>query len=98
MGILEKKSDDCFLLRIHVKPNSKAQNIITNGDFLRINLRSKAIKNKANKELLNLLKKKMKIHSNQIIIKSGLKSTNKIIELKFKGQINEHDLIKRLLA
>ncbi|MFX1257141.1 MAG: DUF167 domain-containing protein, partial [Promethearchaeota archaeon] len=68
MGFLREDSKNCFLLQVYVNPNSKKQDIIDNGDYLTILIRSKPIQNKANKELLNFLKKKFKISSNQIQI------------------------------
>ena len=57
MGFIEKKSEITFLLHINVKPNSKKQKIIDNSECLTIFLRSKPIQNRANKELISLLKK-----------------------------------------
>ena len=49
MRFLEKINDNNFILRINVKPNSKRQDLINNDKFLTVYVRSKAIKNKANK-------------------------------------------------
>ena len=54
---------------------------MNNEDFLTISLCSKPIQNKANKELLNLIKKKLKISSSKIQIISGTKSSNKTIKI-----------------
>jgi uncharacterized protein (TIGR00251 family) len=98
MKILEKQAGNSFLLHVNVKPNSKKQNIQIDGGFLRIQIRSKALQNKANKELLNLLKNKLKIPSNHIQLISGLKSTNKVIQLIFSTEVDEDVIIKKLLA
>lgn len=93
---LKKIAADSFLLYVHVKPNSKKQDIINNGDYLTVYIRSKAIHNKANKELLNLLKKKCKISLNQIQIVSGVRNSNKIVELNFSPNIDEEEIFKRI--
>ena len=93
----EKKSDDSFLLHVHVKPNSKKQDIIDNEEYLTILIRSKAIQNRANKELLNLLKKKLNISSNQIEILKGSKTPKKLIQIKFNGKLDEQKIINNLL-
>lgn len=93
---IEKKDENTFILHVHVKPNSKKQDIIIDGESLTICVRSRAIQNKANKELLNLLRKKVKIPSNQIKIISGLKTPNKIIEFKFTDQLDDNQFLSRL--
>jgi len=97
MGFLEKISEDNFFLHTKIKPNSKNQRILDNNDYLIIFLRSKPVKNKANNELINLLKKKLTLASNQIKIISGLKNSRKIIKLTYTESVNEKDIIKKLL-
>lgn len=72
-----------MILKVKVKPNSRKQEIekINDNDY-KINLKSKAEDNKANIELLKLLKKYFKVDSNNINILKGLRSRNKIIEIK----------------
>lgn len=96
-NFIEKKSDNLYILHLSIKPNSKMQRITTNGKYLTISLQSKPIKNKANKELINLIKKKLEISSNRIEIISGSKSSTKIIKLHFLGEINEDLVITKLL-
>jgi uncharacterized protein (TIGR00251 family) len=96
MRFLEQIDDNTFILRINVKPNSKRQDLIENDKFLTVSIRSKAIKNKANKELINLLKTKLEITLNQIKIISGLKSTNKVIKLNFPEKQKKQLLINKL--
>ena len=96
MRFLEKINDYTFILRINVKPNSKMQDLIENDKFLTVYVRSKVIKNKANKELINLLKTKLEVASNQIKIVSGLKSTNKVVQLNFPEKQKNQLLINKL--
>lgn len=97
MGFLEKISENIFHLHIYVKPNSKNQRIYNNLNHLIISLQSKPVQNKANKELIKLLKKKLKISTNQIQIISGAKSSTKLIKLSFTQNINEQKLKSLLL-
>ncbi|MBA7554745.1 hypothetical protein ES705_47376 [subsurface metagenome] len=96
MRFLEKMNDHTFILRINVKPNSKRQDLIENDKFLTVYIKSKAIKNKVNKELINLLKTKLEITLNQIKIVSGLKSTNKTVKLNFPEKQKKQLLINKL--
>ena len=97
MEFIEKKENNIFFLHISVKTNSKRQEIINDGNLLTIHVRSKPSKNKANNELVLLLKKKLKVASNQIQIISGGKSKNKIIQITFLEEEGDQVLINRLL-
>ena len=98
MVFIERKPINAFILHLYIKPNSKRQEIIDDGDYLKIKLHSKPIQNKANIELLNLLRKKLKILSNQIKIISGLKSSHKTIMINFSKKIDEQEIIKKMLS
>ncbi len=66
-------------MKIKVKPNSgKSEIIKTGGEFVAY-LKSKPENNKANTELIKLLKKRFR---KEVKIKSGFASRNKIIEIK----------------
>jgi len=96
MNFIESQSDKIYFLHLNVKPNSKKFNIVENGKTLIIHILSKPVKNKANKELVNILRKKLNISSSQVHIISGLKSNNKIIKLDFNKKITEEEIIKKL--
>lgn len=97
MGFLERVSNNTFVLHSQIKPNSKRPQILDKIDYLLIFLHSKPVHNKANNELINLLKKTLNISPNQIKIISGLKNSRKIIKLTYTESINEKDIIKKLL-
>ena len=96
MKFLEQHSNTNFVLRLNVKTNSRSQKIINNGDVLTIFLKSKPVQNKANKELIALIGKKLNISSNQIHIISGLKSKDKLIKIAFLRNIEEEEIIDKL--
>ncbi|MFX0104773.1 MAG: DUF167 domain-containing protein [Candidatus Hodarchaeota archaeon] len=97
MIFLKKHSDTNYIIRLHVKPNSKNQKVEDNGEFLKISLNSKPTQNKANNELINLLKKKLNLSKNQIRIISGLKSSKKLVKISFIEKMDEEDIIKKLI-
>ena len=97
MKFLEKGRDFSYIVHVKVKPNSKKQAFIDSEEFLTILVRSKAIQNKANIELINLIKKRLEISSNQIQIISGLKSSNKIIQINFLEHIETQEIYDKLL-
>jgi len=101
MDFLEIKANSVYLLRVKVKTNAKKQEILSYSDtdsWLSIKLKSKPVKNKANKELINLIKKKLDITSDQIHIISGMKKTSKTVEIKFSKNIGKSELTKKLIG
>jgi len=96
MKFLEQRSNNNFILRLNVKTNSRSQKIINNGGVLTIFLKSKPVQNKANKELIALIGKKLNLSSNQIQIISGSKSKDKLIKITFLRNIEEEEIIDKL--
>lgn len=96
MEFLEKPSKNTFILHLYVKPNSRKQEIIHDSELLTIFVRSKAIQNRANKELITLLKNKLKIPSDHIQIISGLKSPRKMVRISNLEKMSKTELIKKL--
>ncbi|MFX1317392.1 MAG: DUF167 domain-containing protein [Promethearchaeota archaeon] len=95
---IEKKDTRSYLLHIHAKPNSQKQGFLDGGNYLIANLQSKPIQNKANKELISILKKKLKNSNNDIQIISGAKISNKLVSITFYREINEEEIIQKLLT
>ncbi len=67
-----------MILEVIVKTNQKEQSFFQEDNILRIGLKSKPVKGKANKELLSLLEKRFR-KSARII--SGASSKRKRVEL-----------------
>ena len=68
--------------QVKVKPNSKKQSIEEAEDgSLTVHLKSPPVDGKANEELIQILSKKFNVSKSRIIIKSGLSSRNKLIEI-----------------
>ncbi|MHA2289211.1 MAG: DUF167 domain-containing protein [Promethearchaeota archaeon] len=101
MKFIELKANDTYLLRLKVKTNSRKQEIFLFSEkdtWLSVKLKSKPVKNKANSELINLIRKRLDITLAQIHIISGLKNRNKTIEIKFNSNIGKVELIKKLIG
>ncbi len=99
MICFEDNSKRSIFLKIRVKINSKIQKISYNqltDSWISINLKSKPIKNKANKELIKLLSKKLNIATNQIQIIAGPKNPNKTIQISFYEDISELKILEKL--
>ncbi|MHA1413206.1 MAG: DUF167 domain-containing protein [Promethearchaeota archaeon] len=97
---IKKKSDLTFNLHVKVKPNSKRQYIVLNDledSMITIHVKSPAKQNKANKELIDILKKKLSLNGSQIRIISGMKNPKKIVQVSFKKQVEIKNIINRLM-
>jgi len=68
---------------VKVKTNAKENKVIKNkaADFL-IYTKEPAIENKANESVINILAKFLEVPKSQISIIKGLKSKNKIIDIR----------------
>ncbi|TFF97398.1 MAG: DUF167 domain-containing protein [Promethearchaeota archaeon] len=98
MSFIKKTTEKTFQLTIYVKPNSHHQKIEQDGDYLAISLKSKARRNKANKELINLLKSKLDISTSQIRFVAGLRNEDKILEVKFIQEVSKREMEQKLVG
>ena len=101
MVFFEDSSERTIFLKIRVKTNSKVQKISFNqltDTWISINLKSKPVKNKANKELIKLLSKKLNIATNQIQIIAGPKNANKTIQIRFYEDISKPKIVEKLTS
>jgi len=99
MVFFEDSPNRTIKLKIRVKTNSKVQKISYNqftDSWISINLKSKPVKNKANKELIKLLSKKLSIETNQIKIIAGPKNANKTIQIRFYEDISKPKILEKL--
>jgi len=99
MVFSKDSSERIIFLKIRVKTNSKVQKIAYNqftDSWISINLISKPVKNKANKELIKLLSKKLNVATNQIQIIAGSKNTNKTIQIRFDEDISQPKILEKL--
>jgi len=67
-----------MLIKLKVRPNAGRQNIEKKNGFYLVELKSRPENNKANAELIKLLKKHF---GKEVKIKSGFTSRNKIVEV-----------------
>ena len=101
MVYLEDNSERTILLKIRVKINSKVQKVSYNqftDSRITIKLKSKPVKNRANKELIKLLSKKLNIATNQIQIIAGPKNANKTIQIRFYQDISKSKILEKLAS
>ncbi len=93
MPIIKKITDNIFNISLTVKPGSKQRKIFQDNEKLIVSLKSQPTKNKANKELINLIKKTLDVPNLDISILSGSKKKEKTIQLIFKEKTDTLNLI-----
>lgn len=99
MNFIKEYSPTIYLLNLRIKPNSRQRKIVFSSyeeEYLTINLRSKPIQNKANRELLSFLKRKFHNELISVEISSGTKSTNKVVRLIFEKAISKQKVVELL--
>ena len=68
--------------QVKVKPNAQKQKIEEAADgSLIVHLKSPPVEGKANEELIKLLAKKFEVQRDQVVIKSGIASRNKLVDI-----------------
>ena len=100
MVFFEDNLEHTVFLKIRVKTNVKLQKISYNqltDSWISINLKSKPVKNKANKELIKLLSEKLNITTSQIQIITGPKNANKTIQIRFIEDISKPKIVEKLM-
>ncbi|MBY9003737.1 MAG: DUF167 domain-containing protein [Candidatus Lokiarchaeota archaeon] len=101
MNFIEMRSDFECIINVIIKPHSNKQTITkpsNNDEQIHISIRSEAKQNKANIELINLIKKKLKVSIDQLQIISGRKNPNKRIKVTFSKNHQKEEILNKLLA
>lgn len=79
---MNKKTVNELIIKIKVEPRSSKSAIVgPYGDALKVKLTSPPVEGKANKELIDLLSKELKIPKRDIEIISGQSSKNKVVRI-----------------
>jgi uncharacterized protein (TIGR00251 family) len=69
-------------ISVRVKPNMKQEKVEKVDNVFTVNVKEPAKEGRANKAVVDLLSKYFKIPKSKIVILSGMKSKQKIIEIK----------------
>jgi len=70
-----------MIFNVHVSPRASHNRVEQKGDKLKVYLTKPAVQGMANKQLVGLLSEYFKIKKYKIIIKSGEKSRDKLVEI-----------------
>ena len=88
----------CEELKINIKivPNSSKNDIIIEDGIIKVKVTAQPIENKANKALIEVLSKKIKVPKTMIEIVKGLTSKEKTVLIKAKNKIKADEVRKIL--
>ena len=91
---MNNKHSNELIIKIKVEPRSSKAGIIgPYGDALKVKLTSPPVEGKANKELVAVLAKELKINKKDIEIVSGQSSKNKVVRIT--GDVSNTERIKK---
>ncbi len=83
------KSKNGYMLHIRVSPMANVSVVKeVTPDFIKIAIKAPPVDNKANKELIKFIAKKLKLPKSKILIKSGTNSKNKVLEILETAEID----------
>jgi len=68
-------------ISIKVIPNAKTEEVINDGDRFLVRVKEPAKEGKANRAVVNLLAEHFKVAKSSIVIVSGLKNRNKVVNI-----------------
>jgi len=69
-------------IQVKVKPNSKTEEVIKEGDIFLVKVKKPPKEGRANQAVIKLLAKHFGLSQNRVRIISGFKSKNKVIEIE----------------
>ena len=83
---MTKSNNNELQIKVKIIPNSSKNDIITDNGTLKIKVTAQPIENKANKALIEILSKKIKVPKTNIEIIKGLTSKEKTVLIKTSSE------------
>ena len=91
-----KQTSDGILFNLKLIPSSSKEDIILEENFIKVKVTAQPIENKANKALIDLLSKYLKMPKSAIEIIKGKTSKEKSIFLKIIDKIKQKEIVDKL--
>ena len=79
---MNKEKLENILIKIKILPNSSKNDIVIEDGFIKVKVTAQPIENKANKALIEIISKKLKVPKTSIEIVKGLASKEKTVLIK----------------
>ncbi|HDM76431.1 MAG TPA: YggU family protein [Deltaproteobacteria bacterium] len=81
--VLSRTQSGTILLQVLVQPRASRDEVVgVHGNHLKIRLTSPPVEGAANKNLVRLLSKKLKVPAGKINIRKGLRGRQKLVEIE----------------
>ena len=90
------ETDDGILIDIKVVPNSSKNDIITESDVVKIKVTAQPVENKANKALIEVISKNLKVPKTSISVVRGHTSKTKTLFIKVNDIDKRKEIISKL--
>ena len=91
-----KQTDEGLIVNIKISPNAKKNEIINEGEFVKVKITAQPVDGKANKALIEFLSKNFKIPKTSIKILKGETSKEKTV-LFMTSDTEKIELVKKSL-
>lgn len=93
---MQKDTTENLLIKIKIVPNSLKNDIIIEDGVIKIKVTAQPVDNKANKALIEVLSKKIKVPKTMIEIVKGMTSKDKTVLIKAKDKVKAEE-VKQIL-
>lgn len=70
-----------MIIKVRVVPNAKQERLVRQADLLKVYLTAPAQEGRANQALIDFLAETFRVKKRQIIIRQGLTSRDKVVEI-----------------
>ena len=87
---------DGIIIKIKIIPNSPKNDIIIEDESIRVKVTAQPVENKANKALVDLLSKQLKVPKTDIEIVKGVTSKEKTVLLKVTDNGKKSNIFSKL--
>lgn len=93
---MTEKSQQTLLINVKIVPNSSKNDIIIEDNSIKVKVTAQPVENKANKALVEVVAKKLKVPKTKITIVRGLTSKEKTLSIEVSDE-TKLDEIKKIL-
>ena len=91
-----KIKDDGILIKLRISPNSSKNQIVSDGEMIKLKITAQPIEGKANKAVIEYLSKLFKVPKTFIEIVKGETSKDKTIFIKTADEEKKNDIKQKI--
>ncbi len=91
-----KSTPDGLLIKVKIVPNSSKNDIIKEEGFIKVKVTAQPVENKANKALIEILSKRLKVPKTSFEIVKGNTSKEKTLFVKIESESKKEEIISEI--